>query len=121
LVLEALDVVLVELSERLPVEVAKLVARGVLLVLRKLDALPLVRALVQAGEDALHQRPRPKLDAQKARQRLRVEEGQGVTSSRSWSTSLPEVMPSDSAWKFGSTRCWSTGRARARTSSAEAA
>src|SRR5260370_21308484 len=62
LVLEALDVILVELSERLPVEVANLVARGVLLVLRELDALALVRTLVQPGQHAVHHRARAVVD-----------------------------------------------------------
>jgi hypothetical protein len=72
-VLEALDVVAVELAEGLPVEVAKLVAGRVLLVLGELHALALMRALVQPGEHALHHRPGAQLHPGQLGERGRIE------------------------------------------------
>ena len=125
--LVALHVVVVELAERLPVQVAELVARRVLLVLGELHALPLVGALVQAGEHALHHRAGAQLHPGELGERCRVEQRHGASAA---SPSPPrgagrrasrEVMPSLSAWKLGSTRWRSTGRASARTSSTVAA
>src|SRR4051812_27964953 len=96
--LEALDVVAIELSERFPIQMAKLVTRRVLLVLRELDTLTMVGALVEAGEDAVHHCPRPESHPGKAREGCGVEQlNHAFTSARRLSTIWPEVTPSLSA------------------------
>src|SRR5262249_35194560 len=135
LVLEALDVVAVAAPDRLPVDAADVVAGRVLLVLRKLDRRPGVRILVHARERPLDDDPRAHAHRGEARDvgrtqrqrlagpgprfRLRVHYGRIASTSRS--TSACAVNPSASAWKFGSTRCTSTGAASVRTSSMDAA
>jgi hypothetical protein len=79
-VLEALDVVAVELAEGLPVEVLELVARRVLLVLGELDALALVGRLVQAREHTLDHGAGAHFQAAEAGQQLSVEERHGPMS-----------------------------------------
>jgi hypothetical protein len=54
--------------------VADLVAGRVLLVLGELDRLPLVGALVQAGEHALHDRAGAQLDGRELGEGLGVEQ-----------------------------------------------
>ena len=122
--LEALDVVLVELGKRPPVDVADLVARRVFLVLGELHGLTVVGALVQPGEHAFHHLARRHLERAEPREQRRQERLRGChafVSRKSSAITRRESTPSASAWKFVSTRWRRTGSASARTSCTSAA
>ena len=133
--LELLDVEPVGPRPEPPVDAPDVVARHVAAVLGEVDGHPEVRRLVQAVDEPFDDEPRGQLEATDAGQHLGVDEpgagrcggrvgrhgyicetGVGTTSIN-WSMIWSVVMPSDSAWKLRSTRCRSTGWARARMSS----
>src|SRR5690606_33795363 len=109
--LELLDVVPVRSCVDLPVERGEIVARQVLAIFGELDAEPLVRRAVQAGQEPLDHRPRLQFHRAEARDDTRVEETQVAgrgrhgyiplrgagTASSSRSTRVSEVTRSDSA------------------------
>ena len=111
LFLELLDVVAIASRVDLPVDRREIVAGNVLPVLGELDAEPLERAAVQAGEHAFDDRARLELERAEARHDRGVEElplagaprhgyipllGSGTVSIRR-STITSEVMRSESA------------------------
>ena len=68
-----LDEVLVGAREHLPVERGEIVAGQILPVLRELDAESLVRTAMQAGQEALDDRPRLEIDRAEPRDDRRIE------------------------------------------------
>ena len=76
--LELLDVVAVLLGPDLPVDVAQVVAAGVLAVLAELDRLAEVRAAVHAGEEALDDVPRAEIEPGDPLDRLRMQKSFGI-------------------------------------------
>ena len=77
LVLELLDVVAIRPGEELPIDVGGVVARHVGPVLHELHADALVRALVQPGDEPLHDAPRQQLQVGDAGEDVRVDEPGG--------------------------------------------
>ncbi len=96
-----------------------------------------MQVVVHAGEGALDDDPRPQRQGGQAGQRHGVERQRALdgrrqdraapgpqpdlTDSVTWLTMARAVTPSASAWKLGTTRWISTGRASALTSSSPTA